>query len=409
MKILQLCKKFPFPLKDGESIAVTNLSKSLKNLGCEITLLAMNTSKHYMDIQLLPENFKEIYATIKTVGIDNHIKPWGAFLNLFEKESYHVTRFISKDFEKQLIETLQSNVFDVVQLETIFLAPYIPIIRKYSNALVAIRSHNVEHEIWERVSQTSTNLFKRYYLKLLNPKLKRFETTQLNNCDVLLPITERDLLLFRKLGFNKKAIVTPLGIEDSDYRLREASTRKPFAISFIGSLDWMPNQEGLKWFLDNVWKPFFKEDIEIEFHIAGRNAPAWISTIKQKNIFFHGEIENAHKFLAQRPVMIAPLFAGSGIRVKILESMALERVVISTSLGLEGVNATDNKEVIIADTPEQFRDAILFCKENPLKAKKIGSFARNFVIKSFDGANIALNVLKTYQSLIPAKIIQERV
>ena len=153
MKILQLCKKFPFPPKDGEVIAINTLSKSLTALGAEVTLLTMNTSKHPVNIAELPPAFKKMYKKVYDVPVYNHITASGAFKNLFEKESYHVTRFISDDFSKKLVEILRGSPFDVIQLETVFLTPYIDVIRENSDAIIALRSHNVEHEIWKRVAE----------------------------------------------------------------------------------------------------------------------------------------------------------------------------------------------------------------------------------------------------------------
>lgn len=150
MKVLQLCKKFPFPLKDGESIAVTYLSKAMVNQGCEVTLLAMNTSKHYTDMNSLPDDYDH-YKNIYQTEIDNAVKPIKAFLNLFSKDSYHISRFVSSAFEAKLIEVLHSDQFDVVQLETLYLTPYIDTIRKHSNAIITMRSHNIEYEIWKEL------------------------------------------------------------------------------------------------------------------------------------------------------------------------------------------------------------------------------------------------------------------
>jgi polysaccharide biosynthesis protein PslH len=95
MRVLQLCKKFPFPLKDGEAIAVVNLSRSLRDAGAQITLLAMNTSKHPTDLDTLPPDFCQIFEQIHAVFINNFITPQGALYNLlFEREAYHVTRFV---------------------------------------------------------------------------------------------------------------------------------------------------------------------------------------------------------------------------------------------------------------------------------------------------------------------------
>ena len=98
MRILQLCKKFPFPLKDGESIAVTYLAKAMNELGADVTLLTMNTTKHYFDATQLPDDFNH-YDAIYFTELDNRLSFFGAFLNLFSAESYHISRFISKSFD----------------------------------------------------------------------------------------------------------------------------------------------------------------------------------------------------------------------------------------------------------------------------------------------------------------------
>ncbi|MCB0596727.1 MAG: glycosyltransferase, partial [Phaeodactylibacter sp.] len=206
MKILQLCKKFPYPLKDGESIAVNTLSRPLHNLGCEVSLLAMNTHKHYFQEDAYPEALSH-YQDIIKVPVDSRVKPTDAFLNLFSRESYHISRFVSPAFRQQLIELLRSNTFDLIQLETPYLAPYIPTIRQYSDALVAMRAHNVEHEIWERIAENTAFLPRRWYLKYLANKLRRYEARQLQQYDMLVAITQRDLERFRKLGYQKAAAV----------------------------------------------------------------------------------------------------------------------------------------------------------------------------------------------------------
>ena len=129
MKVLQVTKKFPYPIKDGEVIAIHHLSSSLHQLGAEVTLLCMNTPKHYFKLADVPKTEKT-YKAIHPVDVDTGVKPLSAFFNLFSNESYHISRFDSATFHEKLSALLQENDFDIVQLETLFLAPYIPTIRK---------------------------------------------------------------------------------------------------------------------------------------------------------------------------------------------------------------------------------------------------------------------------------------
>ena len=380
MKILQICKKFPFPVRDGEVIAVTSLSKSFCKLGAEVTLLAMNTSKHQVDISTLPKNFIEIYKKIIDVPINNDITFLGALKNLFEKESYHVTRFINQRYENALIKLLKSENFDIVQIETIFLSQYISVIRQYSNAKIVLRTHNVEHEIWKRFAEVTDFPPRRWYLNYLNKKLRRFELENLSQCDLLLAITERDLRIFRLLGYRGKAMAIPVGLDKNEYKRPATEIKKNISVGFIGSLDWMPNQEGLKWFLDNVWN---NNNKDIVLHIAGRNAPDWLRQIKQKNVVFHGEVEDAREFMLQHPISLVPLFSGSGIRIKILEAMMLGRTVITTTMGLEGIHAVDGEDVLIANTPYDFQAKLELCLKHPNLVRQIGNNARKLMENCF--------------------------
>ncbi len=396
MKILQLCKKFPYPLKDGEAIAVSHLSKALNQLGAELDLLAMNTKKHFFDLQQLPAAYNH-YRQIYTQEIDNEIKWQEAFLNLFSDESYHIARFVSDAFGRKLTKLLQENEYDVVQLETLYLAPYIPIIRQYSKATVVMRAHNVEHEIWERVAQNTRFLPKRWYLKHLQKKLRRYEIEQLKNYDLLVAITQRDLETFRQLGYKGRSLVTPIGIDQDDYRADMTSYRRDISISFIGSLDWMPNQEGLSWFLNHVWQPLQKRFPKLSLHIAGRNTPASLRQLQLPNVKIYGEVPDAEAFINQHSVMVVPLLSGSGMRAKIIEGMALGKVVVTTSMGLEGIDAKHRKEVLVADSVQEFIDCFEFCIESNGQLQQLGHSAKEFVNEKYDSQSVARRLLEVYR------------
>ena len=397
MKILLLCKKFPYPLKDGESIAVHTLSLALSQLGCEVSLLAMNTSKHFYQKAELPKEAAH-FERIRTVPVDNRIKPQAAFLNLFSKESYHIARFVSPAYEQALRQMLREEQYDVVQLETLYLAPYVETVRRYSQARISMRAHNVEHEIWERITSHTSNVVKRWYLKHLTDKLRHFELNALQQYDMLLPITDRDLRHFRQVGYKKPAVVTPIGIRAEEFQeARPLTTTKP-SISFIGSLDWMPNIEGLNWFIQKVWPALNKAFPELEFHIAGRNTPKSLLQLKRPNIHVHGEVPESAPFIDQHCMMVVPLLSGSGMRAKILEGMGLGKVVVSTSIGLEGISATHKKDVLVANTVDQFVDGVAYALHSTERLNQMAQQAQAFVFEQYESVNIAKRVMQAYSS-----------
>lgn len=407
MKILQLCKKFPFPTKDGESIAITYLSKAMHDLGHEVSLLSMNTKKHYTDINSIPPSFNH-YKEVHTVDIDNSIKIVDAFKNFFTNESYHVSRYIDEGFEQKLVDLLQKSQYDVIQLETLYLAPYVDIIKQHSTALVTMRAHNVEFEIWERLAENTKFLPKKLYLNYLTKKLKKYEIDNLNSYDYLIPVSGKDLVKFKKLGYMNGAMASPIGLETNRYIGTPIQTKKDgsLKICFIGALDWMPNLEGFEWFVSEVWDSV-SEKIDVELYVAGRNTPESLRKLQKPNVHVLGEIDDAIAFISSCDIMIVPLFSGSGTRVKILEGMALGKTIVTTSIGLEGIEAEHDKEVLVGNTVEDFVHSIERCAQDPTLVEQIGSNARQFVKDYYDNKANAETLLSTYQKLLASPEYQK--
>lgn len=405
MRILQLCKKFPYPLKDGESIAITYLAKSLHALGHELTLLAMNTVKHEYTGEAHPAALSH-YQSVHTVPIDNRVKPLHAFLNLFTTQSYHIQRFVSIEFERQLTALLQANDYDIIQLETIYLAPYIDTIRRHSSARIVLRAHNVEHEIWARIHENAAAGPRRWYLHLLTERLRRYELAQLRRIDALVAITQRDLAYFEAQGLPSPGTVAPIGTDLAHYQPDASSYAAPLSLSFIGSLDWMPNLEGLEWFIKTVMPKLAERLPQVALHIAGRNMPERLRAFASDRIVIHGEVPDSQAFLRAHSVMIVPLFSGSGMRAKIIEAMSLAKVVITTSLGLEGIPAPSGEAVWCADTAEAFVEAILRCAQSPAAAQAMGQAARDFIASHFDYMAVGEQLQAFYQMQIATNAVQ---
>jgi glycosyltransferase involved in cell wall biosynthesis len=332
------------------------------------------------------------------VFVENHIRPLAALRNLFfSKKSYHVERFESAEFAEKLAEILTANTFDVVQLESVFLAHYLPVIRKYApNAKAVLRTHNVEHEIWERVAENASP-WKQWYLRKITPRLKTYELEQINHCDLVVGISQRDIEQFQALGLRHPATVCPIGLDCRDYHPDPGSFQQPLSLSFIGSLDWMPNQEGLRWFLDMVWLPLLAPNFpELTFHIAGRTAPRWLRELDLERVTFHGEVPDAADFLNQHAVMVVPLLSGGGMRAKILEGMAVGKVVLSTRLGIEGIDAEDRRECLLAEQPQEWLEAMRWCYSEGANLGALGARARVFCEQHFDNEAVARRLVKVF-------------
>ncbi len=390
MKILQLTNKVPYPPSDGGVIAVLSLSLGLANLGHEVTVLSMTTEKHNFDVTQIPEEFSAKIC-FESVKVPANITPIGLVTNyLFSKMPYTASRFISKNYADKLSDLLKSKEYDIIQLEGLYLAPYIHLIKQLSTAPIVMRAHNIENEIWERVRENTSNPLKKIYLKNLNRKLKKFESQFLSDYDLLLPITHRDGEQFRKLGYQNELYTLPTGIESVRYKPDSRLTEYP-SVFHLGSLDWEPNLEGLKWFLEQVWSKVIEKAPDLKFFIAGRNASESTKKYFQNypNVIFDGEVEDANGYINSKAIMIVPLLSGSGMRIKVIEGMALSKAIVSTSIGMEGIDVENNKDAIITDHPQDFAT---MCEN-----------ARLFIEENFDNTNIVSKLCNVYQKTQKAK------
>lgn len=399
MNILFVCNKFPYPPKDGGQIAMFAMIRGMAEAGHSVTIAAINTKKHYFDITTLPENIKQL-ADFHTIFINTDLTIKGVLKNfLFSRLPYTATRFISNEFSNLLKDICKEKKFDIIQLEGLYLCSYIPQLRTYSQAKIAYRAHNVEFEIWQRLAKETKNIAKQLYLKNLAKRVKRFEESIINTYDCLIPITERDGKTYNTLGNSKPQFVAPTGIFLSDLP-NIKHTNETISLFHIGALDWAPNQQGILWFLDNCWEEISHQNTQISLHIAGRNAPQWfIDKIRQKNVIYEGEVANAYTFMSQHTMMIVPLLAGGGMRIKILEGLSYGKVIISTSIGAEGISAENNKEICIANTANEFIHTILDLSKNSNKRNEISENAQKFVCSTFDNTVITKRLTNFYTSL----------
>lgn len=384
MKILHLFPRFPWPLKDGGAVAFYNHLKGLNDNGHAIVAAVMNTSKHRINFNDIPETVKNL-ATWHLVNIQNHITPLGALENLFRSDSYILSRFKQPLFEDLIKQLLAETDFDLIIFESLQCAVYIDKIKPLTKAKCLLRSHNIEHHIWQEQEKVEPNFLKRWYLRVQTKRLKKEELTLTQQMDGILAISKADMVSYNSLGINIPIVYYPVGFE----LMLQANIPKPHIakIFHLGSMDWMPNQVAVTFFLDEVWPLVIKEK-KLTFEIAGRNMPAHFSNIKQEGVIIKGEVEDAAQYIQENGIMAIPLKSGSGMRVKVMEGMALGKCIISTSKGMEGIASVPNKHFVLANTPTEFKDAILHFTENLKEADNIGLEARKFATEEFNNKNI---------------------
>ena len=384
MKILQLCLRVPLPPYDGATIAMYNLAESLTASGAEVKMLSFNTKKHFADVNSIDTALLEKYK-LETVFLDASVKAWDAFTNLFKpNESYNIVRFDSAAFHQKLKEILQSETFDFILFEGLFLSPYLQTVRTFSKAKCILRAHNVEWLIWKRLAAATTNSLKKIYLHFLSGRLKRYENNIINNFDAIVAISELDKNLFLKDGCNIPIEVAPTGMNTAKYNNIEQMDADSLSLFHLGSMDWLPNIEAVDWLLKDIWPMIQQKSNKVHLFLAGKNMNPKYFNIKSENLIVAGEIKDALKFMENKQIMVVPLLSGGGIRIKILEGLAAGKVIVSTSTGAEGINYSDKKNILIADTPEDFTKTILSLLNNPNLLNNIAREAQILARTQYD-------------------------
>ena len=381
---------------------MNSIITGLLEAGHQVKILAINNEKFHVTDNDIPEEYRK-KTGIELIDVDLSIKPMNAFLNLFSKKSYHVERFISKEFNDRLIEVLDKELFDVVQLEMLYMTPYVATIREHSKAMIVLRAHNVEHKIWERIAKETRFFIKRWYINHLAKTLKEYELSALETVDGVAAITRKDAAFFRKYC-SKPIIDIPYGVYPEEFTPKYEIEGKP-KFYHIGSMNWMPNEEGIRWFIDEVLPKTVEKVYDFVYHLAGRNMPEWLTHLNNPHVEVVGEVPDAKEFVSNHDVAIVPLLSGSGIRIKIIESMAMGKTVITTRVGAEGILYDEEVNIIIAENIAKMVEAIRSINENPEIAVRIGKEARKLVESTYDNRKIIARLLMFYEQIKPGSKI----
>ena len=398
VKILLLSNKVPFPSNDGSTIAIRSMVDALLLNGASLSLLSLNTKKHFRSPKEIQEN-TPTELDFQAVDVDTDITPISAALNLINGKAYHVSRFYQPKMKAALKQKLQEQKFDIIQIEGLSMAVYLPLIRKYSEAAVSMRAHNIEHLIWERHTNNETNFFKKKYLELQSARLKKFELKQLTLMDALVFITEADRNTYRSWDGKTISTSIPCGLNPEDYD-KSVPTEFNYDVVHLASLDWLPNQQGLEWFIEKVWPLVLEARPESNIAIGGRHMPKKIFQYASDSLWVFAEVNDAQRFIKAGKIAIIPLLAGSGMRIKLVEYMAMSQACVSTIIGAEGINLSANKEVLLAENEEAFAAAIILLLDNKLERENMAQAARKKFKQEYANLSLGKKLLDFYQTLV---------
>lgn len=374
LNVFHFSNKPAYPLKDGGCIAISSILNSLHlDSNVNVHHFTLSTFKHLFNEDEYPDSLRSSMK-IDSVHIKTNTHILAALYYLIINQSYNVVRFYDKEVEKRITDIINKHHFDVVLLESIYLLPYLHIFKE-KGLKVVLRTHNVEHQIWSSLAKNTKFLPKKWYFNKLAQQLKKYELEKCLEVDGIISITKNDARFFEKINPNVKTTTIPPIIttktETANYDLSD--------FYFLGAMDWQPNVEGIRWFIDEVIPQGLKDS---KFYLAGKSL--------NKEEFHHpgvvnlGEIENAMDFIDAHGICLIPLHSGSGLKIKLLENMALGKPIITTSEGVRGVEVQHENEVLIADHPDDFRNQMIRLSQSKELRQTIGSNAKQFINENFN-------------------------
>lgn len=394
MNILQIAPRVPFPLYDGGKIGIFNITKYLSLRGHKITLLSLTSTKESTELYEL-----EKFCKVKIIYANTKNSYFKMLINIFSPLPYTMFKYYNKDFEMELCRLLREESFDIVHIDSLHMAYYVKMVKENFDIPVVLREHNVESVIMRRYSQNETNPVIKAYASMQFRKIYKYESKILQAFDLCLMITKEDEKRIKAMNPLVKTTVVPGGVDTSYfYPLEEPVDEK--ALIFVGTLDWIPNIDGILWFCKSIFPLIKKQEPFAKLYIVGKNPPPKILALRCESIIVTGFVEDVRPYISKASVFVVPLRVGGGMRIKILEAFSMAKAVVSTSIGCEGIDVENGKDIYIEDNEDKFAKRVVELMRDREKRSEIGRNAFELVKTKYTWETVSELIEGEYNKLI---------
>jgi glycosyltransferase involved in cell wall biosynthesis len=311
---------------------------------------------------------------------------WDLARNVFRRVPYMAMAHRSRAVERAVASEASTWKPDLVHVEWTPLVANVP---PDVGVPVCVAAHNVEADLWERTVAAQPTFARRAYARLQWKKVARFERAALAAADSVIAVSDGDAARIRTWTGQPRVSVVPNGVDAEAFRPDPGVAPDPDESVFVGSLDWRPNQDAVGWWLDEIWPTIRERRPSATFTVVGRRPPAWlekrVGAAPGARLF--GSVPDVRPHVRRAAVSVVPLRVGGGSRLKICEALALERPVVSTTVGAEGLDVGDG--VVLADSPSAFAEAVLRALADPAAARERAWRGRERVLRTHEWGAIA--------------------
>ncbi|MBC7931268.1 MAG: glycosyltransferase [Rubrivivax sp.] len=309
--------------------------------------------------------------------------------NLASPRPYALAKYESAEMRREVARLSAEGRFDVLVCD--FLTPAVNLPARLPCAAVLFQ-HNVEAMIWKRHYETQKQPLKRAYLHGQWRKTASFERAACRRFDYVVAVSREDAETMRRDYGVERVADVPTGVDTQYFRPGVASeVRRPHELVFTGSMDWLPNEDAIRYFTAEIMPRVRERVSDATLTVVGRNPFPGLVELSGRVPWLEvtGRVEDVRPFMERAAAYVVPLRIGGGTRLKIFEAMAMELPLVSTTIGAEGLPVRDQLELLLADTPESFADAVVRVLTDENVARGLGERAAATVREKFGWGGVA--------------------
>ncbi|TMC15183.1 MAG: glycosyltransferase [Chloroflexi bacterium] len=327
-------------------------------------------------------------AAIEQLASSVHVIPWSEpakrrqqLVSTLCGKSYTLQSYYRREMQDAIDALVAHEHYDVVLYESVLMATY----RLPKHVKVIIDQHNIEFEVRQRTYQQERTSVRKWYNWLESHLIRAAEIERCRSAHTVLVTSEREHLILKRLLPTRVIQVLPNGVDTKRFQKDDVLQEVPGRIIFTGSMEYYPNVQAVLFFAQRCWPLIRAQLPTATWQIIGKNPlPEVLKLAELPGVTVIGSVPDMRPYLAQAEVALAPLLIGSGTRLKILEALAMQKAVVSTSLGCEGLVVIPGKHLLVADQPERFAQAVLNLLLDPQLRAALGNAGRVLVEETYN-------------------------
>ncbi len=397
MNILHLMPQFPIPYNEGGKIVLFNTFRELAEQGNNVTMVCFSNAQ--IDKNYLLEANK--YGEVIVINHSMKNNKFRIAKSVFTPKSIFFDKHYNKKIEKEVFKIVEKGNYDIVQCEHSPMGQLGLAIRNKYGIPFSIRLHNIEFEIWQRYAEyLPIKSVKKIYIADQARLIKQEETEIYDKADICITISKDDKQKAEILNPNGNYITSLPGVDLNYWNLETIVKKNPYEMIIATTYNWVHNADGLKWFLDEVL-PIIRQSLPHSYiSIIGKNPPEWLNKYKDKGVNLLGYLSDIRPNMNTSSLYISPLFVGSGIRIKILEAMAMGLPIVSTKVSAEGNFASEDEGLQVSDEPKEFAQLCINRLNFAAKAKSDGEAGRKYIENNFNWKKNIKIIIDKYKEIL---------